>query len=196
MRVWRTREFDKHLSAHASTLVAALLASAAILHAQAAEPAKPMVLQSEMEKLGRDIQAVTGAISKEGWARVADLVPKIAKHAEPPVLAKMRILAWLGADAGKFRSFGGQVHEAAMAMGEAVMRSDGQAVITHFAKVQQSCLACHQGFRKLFQEHFGLSQNSLERSCGVERVMGIEPTLVAWEATVLPLNYTRGRRRF
>src|SRR5690606_15978251 len=27
----------------------------------------------------------------------------------------------------------------------------------------------------------------------VERVMGIEPTLVAWEATVLPLNYTRFR---
>ena len=26
--------------------------------------------------------------------------------------------------------------------------------------------------------------------------MGIEPTLVAWEATVLPLNYTRGWRRF
>ncbi len=26
---------------------------------------------------------------------------------------------------------------------------------------------------------------------GMERVMGIEPTLVAWEATVLPLNYTR-----
>ncbi len=26
----------------------------------------------------------------------------------------------------------------------------------------------------------------------VERVMGIEPTLEAWEAAVLPLNYTRG----
>ncbi len=25
----------------------------------------------------------------------------------------------------------------------------------------------------------------------VERVMGIEPTLFAWEAKVLPLNYTR-----
>jgi hypothetical protein len=25
----------------------------------------------------------------------------------------------------------------------------------------------------------------------VERVMGIEPTLAAWEAAVLPLNYTR-----
>ena len=30
----------------------------------------------------------------------------------------------------------------------------------------------------------------------VERVMGIEPTLVAWEATVLPLNYTRSAARF
>ena len=37
-----------------------------------------------------------------------------------------------------------------------------------------------------------------ERSsgCEVERVMGIEPTLAAWEAAVLPLNYTRTRRYF
>ena len=26
----------------------------------------------------------------------------------------------------------------------------------------------------------------------LERVMGIEPTFLAWEANVLPLNYTRG----
>jgi hypothetical protein len=29
----------------------------------------------------------------------------------------------------------------------------------------------------------------------LERVMGIEPTLEAWEAPVLPLNYTRDVRR-
>ena len=29
------------------------------------------------------------------------------------------------------------------------------------------------------------------RSHWMERVMGIEPTLAAWEAAVLPLNYTR-----
>ena len=28
-------------------------------------------------------------------------------------------------------------------------------------------------------------------SAELERVMGIEPTLAAWEAAVLPLNYTR-----
>jgi hypothetical protein len=30
-----------------------------------------------------------------------------------------------------------------------------------------------------------------EESRKLERVMGIEPTLAAWEAAVLPLNYTR-----
>ena len=41
-----------------------------------------------------------------------------------------------------------------------------------------------------FQDFHGASGGNMER------VMGIEPTLVAWEATVLPLNYTRGVVRF
>ena len=35
-----------------------------------------------------------------------------------------------------------------------------------------------------------------ERWRGLERAMGIEPTLVAWEATVLPLNYARAVPKF
>jgi len=42
----------------------------------------------------------------------------------------------------------------AAAMGEAAKRSDGQAVIAAFAKVQQSCFGCHQSFRQPFVEHF------------------------------------------
>lgn len=144
----------KPLSAQAVALTVALLAVAAPLRVPAAEPAKPMVLQNVMVKLGRDMQAVTGAISREDWAAVAELAPGIARHAEPPMSEKLRILAWLGTDAGRFRGFDEQVHEAAEAMGEAATRADGQAVIAHFGRVQQSCLACHQGFRKSFQEHF------------------------------------------
>jgi hypothetical protein len=44
------------------------------------------------------------------------------------------------------------------------------------------------------------SQRDLEtfgrRCLGVERVKGIEPSCAAWEAAVLPLNYTRARLRF
>ena len=35
-----------------------------------------------------------------------------------------------------------------------------------------------------------------EPGAALERVMGIEPTYEAWEAAVLPLNYTRGRRDY
>jgi hypothetical protein len=35
------------------------------------------------------------------------------------------------------------------------------------------------------------SMGTGQRSPRMERVMGIEPTLAAWEAAVLPLNYTR-----
>lgn len=75
-------------------LSVALATAAAGLGAQSAEAAKPMAskpmaLRSVMEKLGRDMQAVTGAISKEEWTLVAELAPKIAKHAEPPLGEKM-----------------------------------------------------------------------------------------------------------
>jgi hypothetical protein len=45
--------------------------------------------------------------------------------------------------------------------------------------------------------HIRKLASSFARKFGVswqmERVMGIEPTLSAWEAEVLPLNYTRLR---
>ena len=127
---------------------------ATALGAQSVEAAKPMALRTIMERLGRDMQVVTGAISKEDWPLVAELAPRIAKHAEPPMSEKMRILAWLGADAGKFRGLDRQVHDAATAMGEAAQRNDGQAVIAAFSKTQQSCLACHQSYRRSFVEKF------------------------------------------
>lgn len=138
----------------AVTLFTLMIISTTPAGAQTAEAARPMALRGVMAKLGRDMQAVTGAISREDWALVAELAPKIADHAEPPAAEKMRILAWAGTDAGKFHSLDGQTHESATAMGAAAKRGDGPSVITAFAKVQQSCLGCHQSFRKPFIDHF------------------------------------------
>ncbi len=136
--------------------IAALLLGASTLPAAAemTEPVKPLALRGIMDKLGRDLQTVTAAISREDWGKVAALAPEIAEHAEPPLTEKLRILAWVGGDAGKFRGFDGQTHEAATAMGEAARKGDGQAVIAALARVQQGCLGCHQGFRQAFVQHF------------------------------------------
>jgi len=143
---------SKYISVPAIAMV--LLTTATTLRAEAGGPAEPLVFQGVMQQLGRDMQAVPDAISTENWEAVAELAPKIAHHAEPPAEEKTRILSWLGSDIGKFHRFDGEVHEAAAAMKEAAQRDDGQAVISTFAKVQQSCLACHQNFRKPFVEHF------------------------------------------
>ncbi len=144
----------KRVSATAAALCAALLTLAWLPSTGAEEVAKPMALKGVMKQLGKDMQAVTAAISLEEWSRVAELAPRIADHDQPPAMEKMRILAWLGTDAGKFRGFDGQVHDAAASMGDAAARSDGQAVIAAFAKLQQSCLDCHQNYRTTFIDHF------------------------------------------
>jgi cytochrome c556 len=146
--------FQQTISTIVAAAVVALTSSAMAENGAPAETIKPLALRGMMDKLGRDMQIVTGAISKEDWALVATLAPKIASHAEPPLPEKVRILSWLGSDAGRFRGFDGQAHDAATAMGEAAKRRDGQAVIAAFAKVQQSCLGCHQSFRQPFVEHF------------------------------------------
>jgi hypothetical protein len=51
---------------------------------------------------------------------------------------------------------------------------------------RQDCLSYGRG---------GDRRRRIHRGGKVERVMGIEPTLRAWEAPVLPLNYTRIRNR-
>lgn len=119
-----------------------------------AEPGKATALRTVMVKLGREMQDVTAAISKEDWARVAELAPMIANHAEPPPAEKIRILSWLGSDAAKFRGFDRQVHDAANTMMNAAKRRDGEAVVLSFSKVQQHCLGCHQAFRQPFIAHF------------------------------------------
>jgi len=137
-----------------SVMTVILLTAATTLHAESEESIKPLVLQGVMQQLGHDMQDVTWAIATENWSTVAELSPKIARHAQPPIMEKLRILSWLGSDAGKFRELDGDVHDAAMAMREAAMRGEGQAVISAFSEVQLSCMGCHLNFREPFIKHF------------------------------------------
>lgn len=116
--------------------------------------AKPTALRAIMQELGRNMQTITGGISREDWALVARTAPLIADHPQPPLSEKMRILSFIGADAGKFKSHDQQTHRAAQALERAATHEDGPAVISEFATLQASCLSCHQEFRRPFKAHF------------------------------------------
>lgn len=119
-----------------------------------ASTAKPLALRQIMQDMGKRMQVVADGISREDWEMVAKVAPLIADHPQPPPLEKMRILKFVSAEAGKFKEHDEKTHQAARALEQAAVRSDGQSVISSFAALQNSCLACHQSFRKPFVEHF------------------------------------------
>ena len=115
---------------------------------------EPLHLRSIMQDLVRNMQSITRATSEEDWVLVAELSPKVATHPEPPLAEKLRILAYLGSNASEFRALDEQTRKSAHAMEQAAERGDGKMVIQSFARVQESCLGCHQIFRTPFMEHF------------------------------------------
>lgn len=137
------------------TAISMLLATTCLpVWAGDADKTEPLALRKIMQDMGENMQDITGSISREDWAMVAKIAPLIAEHPQPPLFEKMRILSFIGSDAGKFKNFDAQTHEEALVLEQAATRSDGHAVIASFATLQNSCLACHQRFRKPLVEHF------------------------------------------
>ncbi|MFO7527271.1 MAG: cytochrome c [Marinobacter sp.] len=146
---------NKNLTVNAAVITLVTFLISGVSYAASEEDStNQMALQKIMQQLGHDMQEVTGSISKEDWDSVAEIAPRIADHAQPPLGEKMRILAWLGNNAGTFRTLDKEVHDAAMKMRDAATQAEGQDVIAAFAELQQACLVCHQDFRQSFRDRF------------------------------------------
>lgn len=150
--------FGSFKTTHHTIIAMALLLVAGMLFrvdaADLPEKPAPMALSRIMRDMGMDMQGIAGSIAHEDWAAVAERASRIADHPQPPLAEKLRILAFLGKDTGRFRRHDRETHEAAQELQRAASRQDGTAVIAAFASLQSSCLSCHQNFRQPFQEHF------------------------------------------
>lgn len=115
---------------------------------------EPLALRTIMQNLGKNMQAITDGISREDWELVAKIAPLIADHPQPPLVEKVRILSFVGSHAAKFKGYDEKSRHAAQSLRQAATRQDGPVVVSEFATLQNSCLACHQSFRMPFKEHF------------------------------------------
>gem|GEM_PF-4102992 len=103
-----------------------LFTSAAAVAETGAEAPKELALRKIMKDLGANMQTVAGAISMEDWPLIEKTAPLIADHPQPPMTEKLRIMAFIGTDMGKFKSYDTKVHEAADTLGQAAKRGDGE----------------------------------------------------------------------
>ncbi len=115
---------------------------------------EPLALQKIMKDMGKNMQVIADGISREDWKLIEKTAPLIADHPQPPMDEKVKMMAFVGTDVSKFKGHDEKTHEAARILGESAAREDGYAIISDFATLQNTCLMCHQRFRKSFQEHF------------------------------------------
>ena len=144
-----------HLRVMAFTFIGTLLATTAVT-GQANDNAAPapLALRKIMHDLGKNMQVITQGISTEDWALVAKTAALIADHPHPPLGEKMRILGFIGTDSGKFKNHDEKAKQVSLALQQTTLQQDGPGVIAAFAHLQNTCLACHQGFRTSFTSHF------------------------------------------
>jgi len=113
-----------------------------------------LTLQIIMQDLGKEMQIVTDGISREDWEQVEKAASRIANHPQPALTERTKIMDFVGTDASKFKANDKKTHEAARALAEAAAQKNGQTVISAFATLQDTCLTCHNDFRKPIQDHF------------------------------------------
>ncbi|WP_257932698.1 hypothetical protein [Vibrio cholerae] len=153
---------------------------------------EPLALRKIMQELGRNMQAITGAISQKEWVQVVQLAPKVAAHPEPPLTEKMRILAYLGADATKFRNFDAQTHEAALAMKLAA------ASISANLRQAQELLAAQAGSTQYPQVDVALGSQRQQMSPSSQGLSGDARQFSLYNASVgvhYNLDLAGGNRR-
>lgn len=115
---------------------------------------EPLALRGIMAELGKNMQRITGAIAREDWSQVEQAALLIADHPTPPLMEKVRILAYVGTDINQFKTKDNATHDAAMVLSKVAQEKEGYKIIKQFAELQKTCLTCHQAFRQSFVEHF------------------------------------------
>ena len=130
------------------------LSSIQVLSETEVEINEPLALQNIMRDIGANMQNIVGAISREDWIQVEKGALLVADHAKPPLSERARIAGFFKADMAQFKNYDGQTHKTARLLAETAASKDGNAVISTFATLQNTCLACHQQFREAFQKNF------------------------------------------
>lgn len=119
-----------------------------ILTAVSARADEPPDLLHVMQQLGLDLTRISDGMLTENYAAVATAAAAIADHPKPPLAQRKKIIAGLGADAGRFRLGDQVVHDAALAVKDAARLKDNKLVLQRYVELVEGCMSCHTSFRE------------------------------------------------
>ncbi|MCF6235176.1 MAG: cytochrome c [Gammaproteobacteria bacterium] len=133
---------------------AIILCGQAMAEAASGSSREPLDLQKIMFDMDKNMQNITAGISSENWVKVEKSAMKIADHPKPPMSERIRIMKLMGPEMARFKDSDMKTHAAARELAKIAKGHDGRAVISAFATLQNTCLTCHESYRKKLKNHF------------------------------------------
>ena len=115
---------------------------------------EPMELRKIMQGMQNNMQKIEQGIAQKDWELVSQNALSIASHPAPPLLEKLRVLAYINTEMGVFKKLDKKTHDTAKELGELVLTDDKSKVEASFLQLKDSCEQCHQEFRTEFQAYF------------------------------------------
>lgn len=120
----------------------------------AVQAGEPLELRRIMEDLGRNLQVVADGLPRGDYGSVEKAAGAIAGHRQPPWSEKVRILAFVGSDLGKYRDYDGRTRDAAVRLADAARLGSRQPAIDAFRELEAGCRGCHREFHRPFVDYF------------------------------------------
>ena len=106
-----------------------------------------LTLKDVMQGLNTSMQDVTYGILMNDYDQISKSAREIAVHPTPDPALLKKVVAHLGSDMPQFKGFDKQVHDSALAMEQAAMARDQEALLEHHNQILRGCVGCHESFR-------------------------------------------------
>lgn len=105
-------------------------------------------LRLVMQGLLEDTQQITAGIFLQDFSKIELAANKIAHHPTPGMATKTKLIASLGAEMAKFKTFDTVVHDTAVVIATAAAEEDMEATMAAYHQLIDGCQACHSEFKQ------------------------------------------------
>jgi len=122
--------------------------------ANAAEDDNDLMLKKIMQTMQVNVQQIDRAIKRSDWQALNKSALAIAHHPSPPLMEKIKILAYMNIDMLQFKRLDAETHDTAQLLAELAEQKQSREIVSTFKRLQTSCSTCHEAFRQDFQAYF------------------------------------------
>jgi len=109
--------------------------------------AEASAMQRIMQAMAEEMNQIAAGIWREDYEQVRAAAQGVADHPLPSFTEKLALLSRLGGNAPRFMQADEAMQASALELVRAAETAQPEAVLLHYQRLQQRCIACHRWYR-------------------------------------------------